>query len=132
MNTQLLCTFTNKEELEETIEKIARCYDITFNSIYILENLDEEGSICCTYNIDVDAEIVEPIPPSTISLHRKKQTNTLYTINALNELVASQNDGKIDKNFQVDWDELKNMILVTQYGELKKIPTRIVEIRKLI
>jgi len=131
MNTQLLCTFCTEDTLEETIERIIRCYEVAFNSVYVLENADEEGALCCTYNIIATAEIREPTPPSTISLHRKKQTNTLYTINALNKLVAEQNDGVVDKTFQVDWNELCNMILVTQYGHLKKINTKIREIRKL-
>ena len=131
MNTQLLCTFCTKDNLEETIESIIKCYEVAFSSIYVLENVDEDDALCCTYNIISDAEIREPIPLSTISLHRKKQTNTLYTINALNKLVAEQNDGVVDKNFQVEWAELRNMILVTQYGHLKKINTKILEIRKL-
>ncbi len=131
MKTQLLCTFTTESELEETVEKIVSCYDIAFDSIYVLENSDEDGALCCTYNVLTESQIREPIPPSTISLHRKKQTNTLYTINALNKLVAEQNDGQPDKNFQVDWTELRNTILVTQYGHLKKINTRIQNIIKL-
>ncbi len=130
MKTQLLCTFCKEDELEEIIQKIVGCYEIAFDAIYILENVDEEGSLCCTYNVVSDAE-TGSIPQSTISLHRKKQTNTLYTINALNKLVEEQNDGQADKNFQVDWTELRNTILVTQYGHLKKINTKIVEIRKI-
>lgn len=131
MRTQLLCTFCKEEELEDTIQTIVGCYKIAFDAIYILENVDEENALCCTYNIVSDAEIKGSIPLSTISLHRKKQTNTLYTINALNLLVEEQNDGQADKSFQVDWTELRNMILVTQYGSLKRINTRIQEIRKL-
>lgn len=131
MNTQLLCTFCTDDTLEETIEKIVACYTIAFDSIYILENVDDPGALCCTYNVDSSVEIKEPIPASTISLHRKKQTNTLYTINALNMLVAEQNDGQTDKSFQVDWTNLNNTILVTQYGHLKKINTKIREIIKL-
>ena len=102
MNTQLLCTFCTEDTLQDTLTRIQECYSIAFGSIYVLENEDEEGSLCCTYNILADERINEPIPASTISLHRKKQTNTLYTINALNKLVAEQNDGNIDRGFQVD------------------------------
>ncbi len=131
IQTQLLCTFCTEDTLEETLKKIIRCYQIAFAAIYILENVDEDGSLCCTYNVIADAEIKGSIPLSTISLHRKKQTNTLYTINALNKLVAEQNDGKVDRHFQVDWTELRNMILVTQYGHLKKINTKIQTIHRL-
>jgi len=131
MQTQLLCTFCTEETLDETITKIIDCYEIAFDAIYILDNMDEPGSLCCTYNIVVASEPRKSIPPSTISLHRKKQTNTLYTINALNKLVAERNDGKVDKNFLINWEDLRNMILVTQYGHLKKIPTKLREIVKL-
>jgi len=38
---------------------------------------------------------------NTISLHRKKITNTLYTINALNELIKTINNGVLDTKYQV-------------------------------
>lgn len=131
IRTQLLCTFTSEDNLDETIEHITSCYAVAFKSIYILENVDEEGELCCTYNVDSDIESRGSLPPSTISLHRKKHTNTLYTINALNKLIAEQNGGEVDKNFQVEWTELRNMILVTQYGHLKRINTKIQEVLKL-
>jgi hypothetical protein len=131
MKTSLLCTFCTDQTLAETIAKIKKSYRIAFDAIYVLENLDNPGSLCCTYNIDADAPVIDPIPPSTISLHRKKQTNTLYTINALNKLVEEQNDGKLDVNFPVNWSELRNMILVTQYGSLKKIRTKLRTIIRL-
>ena len=67
-------------------------------------------------------------PTSTISVHRKKQTNTIYTINALNALIASKNNGIVDKSFKVDWNELKNCIVVTAHGQLKMVRTKLVTI----
>lgn len=131
VRTQLLCTFCTENTLDETVEHIVSCYAVAFNSIYVLENVDEDGELCCTYNVDADVEPRGSIPLSTISLHRKKHTNTLYTINALNKLIAEQNDGEVDKTFQVEWDELRNMILVTQYGHLKRINTKIQQVLKL-
>ena len=61
----------------------------------------------------------------TISLHRKKQSNTLYTINALNEVIRSKNNGILDKKFMVDWDEFQNTLLLTNENGLTKIPTKI-------
>ena len=48
---------------------------------------------------------------NTILLHRKKDSNTLYTINALNDLIKSLNGGIIDTSFKVDWQDYKNCIL---------------------
>lgn len=128
--TQLLCTFCSEETLEETITRIKSCYQVAFNAVYVLENVDDPNALCCTYNIIADAPVNDPIPPSTISLHRKKATNSLYTINALNKLVLEQS-GKVDSQYQVNWSELRNTILVTQYGNLKRIRTKIREIVKL-
>ena len=61
----------------------------------------------------------------TISLHRKKQTNTLYTINALNEVIRSKNGGVLDKSFQVDWSEFQNSLLLTNDSGLNIIRTKI-------
>ena len=74
---------------------------------------------------------------NTISLHRKKETNTLYTLNALNEVVKEQNNGQIDPKFSVDWGPHKNTLLVTykddESGEqfLRRIETRLISIVNL-
>ena len=67
-------------------------------------------------------------PASTISVHRKKQTNTIYTINALNALIAEKNGGLIDKSYKVEWEELKNSVLVTAQGRLKVVKTKMQQI----
>lgn len=129
--TQLLCTFTVEDELDNTLRKIVNTYDIAFDTIYVLQNTDTPCALCCTYNILVGSDIEGDIPPATISLHRKKSTNTLYTINALNLLVADLNNGRMDKRFQIPWEEYRNTILVTAYGKLKIIHTRLDKIVKV-
>jgi hypothetical protein len=131
IKTQLLCTFTTEENLDNTIQSIIKSYKVAFDSIYVLENLEAPGSLCLTYNIDSEYAPQYPLPPSTISLHRKKQTNTLYTINALNKLVQENNNGKLDNKFPVPWDQVKNSILVTTYDQLRRIPTKVKKIVKV-
>jgi len=65
---------------------------------------------------------------NTILLHRKKESNTLYTINALNDLIRSLNSGELDTNYRVNWQDYKNCILLTTGGELKKLDTKVHEI----
>jgi hypothetical protein len=62
---------------------------------------------------------------NTILLHRKKETNTLYTINALNTLIRSLNGGRLNKNFIVEWNNYKNCILLTNGTELRRLDTAI-------
>jgi hypothetical protein len=129
--TQLLCTFSTDDQLDTAIKKIIDTYEIAFNTIYVLENIDAPTSLCCTYNIITTTETNGVLPEATISLHRKKATNTLYTINALNILVAQLNAGKMDREFLVPWEDFKNTILVTAYGSLKRINTKLKRIIKV-
>jgi len=130
MNTHLLCTFTTKEQVQYTLEEIHNTYKLVYNFIYILQNKTNLDELFITYNIDTSYQN-ETSVENTILVHRKKETNTLYTINALNELVREENDGRIDKDFQIDWSQYKNTIIVTNSTGTKKIPTRIFEIIEL-
>ena len=82
----------------------------------------------CTYNVDPANTIDFNDVSGTISLHRKKHSNTLYTINALNELIADFNNGVVDKSFPIPWENFKNMVLVTNSDGLSRINTRIYKI----
>ena len=128
MKSQLLCTFTTKDNLDLTIKEIQDSYTIIFEKIYVLQNEDNIDELLCTYNADntngIDYNSVE----NTISLHRKKHSNTLYTINALNEVIAELNNGVVDSKFIVPWEQFKNMLLVTNSNGLNKINTRIFKI----
>ena len=127
MQTQLLCTFTNKEELQNTLQLIRETYHIVYNYIYVLQNKGNLDELFITYNIDTQYKPEKPLE-DTILVHRKKQSNTLYTINALNELVKEENNGVLDKSFSIDWDKFKNSIIVTNVEGTKKISTRIFEV----
>ena len=128
MKTQLLCTFATKDILEDILEQIESVYEIVFDKIYVLQNEENVNELMCTYNVDATNAVDYNKVPGTISLHRKKFTNTLYTINALNDLIRSLNSGNLDTSFKVNWQDYKNCILLTTGGELKKLDTKIHEI----
>ena len=127
MQNQLLCTFTNKNELQDVLLKIGETYKIVFNFMYVLQNKSNLDELYITYNIDTNFKPDTPLT-NTILVHRKKESNTLYTINALNEMVREENDGVLDRNFVLDWSKFKNTIVVTNSDGTKKIPTRIFEV----
>jgi hypothetical protein len=93
----------------------------------VFQNSNELNQLICTYNVEFIDNYEESII-DTISLHRKKQTNTLYTINALNEVIREKNDGVLDKSYMVDWLEFENTLLLTNEMGLQKIPTKIFQI----
>ena len=131
MRTQLLATFTTKELLDETVDSIKDAYTIVFSKIYVLQNEDNTDELMCTYNVDTQEAVDYNKVKGTISLHRKKHSNTLYTINALNEVVANLNNGVIDSKFVVPWENFKNTLMVTNSEGLNKISTRIYKIIKI-
>ena len=126
MKTQLLCTFTKSNSLTRCVDKIIETYDVLYNKIFVLNNEGNKTELMCTYNIDSSKDI--QILPDTISLHRKKQTNTLYTINALNECIKNSNNGVLDTTFQLNWDSYRNSILVTNDEGLRRIDTSVKEV----
>ena len=130
MNNKLYCTFTTSDNVSSLIDKIQRSYVILFNKIFVLESLDREKTML-TYNVDLGNSNQEFAIGNTILVHRKKQTNTLYTINALNELIKSLNNGVLDKSYSINWDDYRNCILLVQADGYKKIDTKIKEIINL-
>ena len=132
MKTQLLCTFTTKTELDDIVQKIKDAYNIAFKKIYVFQNEDNVKELVCTYNVDLEQGSVDyNAVANTISLHRKKHSNTLYTINALNECIKNLNNGVLDPKFIIPWENFKNTLLVTNAEGLNRIPTRIYKIIKI-
>ena len=131
MKSQLLCTFTNKDNIDNTINEIKNAYDIVFNKIYVLQNENDINELICTYYVSTQGSVDFNVVKATISLHRKKHSNTLYTINALNEVISNLNNGVVDSKFIVPWDEFSNTLLVTNNDGLNRINTRIFKIVKI-
>ena len=122
LNNKLFCTFTTNEGLDSLLEDIQRSYDIMYNKIFVLYIKSNDENVC-TYNVDQGN--INGLPENTIMVHRKKETNTLYTINALNELIKKLNGGVVDTSYKINWLHYKNSILLTQQNELKQLNTKI-------
>jgi len=125
-DTQLLCTFTYQPKVDQTLSEIVETYEVSRDQIFVLKNMREPEELFCTYN--VDNENYNSYLDKTISIHRKKETNTLYTINALNQLILHLNDGVLDKSFPIPWEDYENSLLVTDSGDFSKIDTTLEDI----
>tara|TARA_Y100001938_G_scaffold149454_1_gene236325 strand:- start:1211 stop:1678 length:468 start_codon:yes stop_codon:yes gene_type:complete len=122
LNNKLFCTFTDLENLDSLVEDITSKYTIIYNKMFVLEIVGKDEYVV-TYNVEQGN--VHTIPENTILVHRKKESNTLYTINALNELIKKLNDGVVDTKFRIDWQHYRNCILLTQHNELHQLNTKI-------
>jgi hypothetical protein len=125
LNNRLLATFTTLEGLDDLINNITSKYKILYNKIFVL-HVKSNNEYVCTYNIDQGN--ISGIPENTILVHRKKDSNTLYTINALNELIKELNGGVVNTKFPINWSHYRNTILLTQHNELKQLKTKIYKI----
>lgn len=123
---RLLCTFTLENDLQPTIDNIVSNYNILNGKIFVLQ-MSENLELACTYNIE--SGNLNDLLDNTISIHRRKETNTLYTINGLNFLIKSLNNNILDKNYKVNWEDYSNTaILVTD----KKLILHELQIYKII
>ena len=79
---------------------------------------DSKSELYVTYNVEPDDYSKTP---NTIMIHRKKETNTLYTVNALNAIIKKANNGVLDKKFIINWPSYENSLLLTDGDELRHI-----------
>jgi hypothetical protein len=128
MSNKLFCTFSSEQQLDEILSTIQNKYKIIYNKIFVLYSKSQDEYIC-TYNVEFGN--VSNFLENTILVHRKKESNTLYTINSLNRLIESLNGGVLDTNFKVDWNDYQNCILLTKGAELKRVNTKLFRIIEL-
>lgn len=124
---QLLCTFSNTLDLKNVIGSIFEFYTVYNKCLFVFYNTKEKKDLFITYNILSDFNEF-PKFKNTISIHRKKQTNTLYTLNAMNQIIRDENDGIFDKTFKVNWEYYKDSLILTNEVYVRIIPIKIYDI----
>jgi hypothetical protein len=113
-NTMLLCTFVNSKKfvIAKTISSIIDIFGIK-KEIFQFKTTDPT-KIVLTYNVDNSQDY--DFPKNTLQIHRNKNTNTLYSLNALNKLIAdgAAAEGKDPKDFRINWDNYKDSLIIMQ------------------
>ena len=125
MNNRLFATFTQQDLIEGLINELSSTYSIMYKKMFVLF-IKSTNEYVITYNVEQGN--INTIPENTILVHRKKESNTLYTINALNDLIKKLNNGEIDPTYKIEWQNYKNCVLLTQQGEVKQLNTKIYKI----
>lgn len=127
MKTQLLCTFAHKKDLNLVVDYIISTYILPENKIFVFSSVNDTEELFCTYNIESGTIKGK----NTILVHRKKESNTLYTVNALNSLIRTVNNGILDKSYIIDWQLYKNSILLSTDDEFRRVELVLYKIVKL-
>ena len=118
MRTQLLCTFAHRKDLDLIVDYISKSYTISEKRILVISNAEKSSELYVTYNVEPDDY---KKTPNTIMIHRKKETNTLYTVNALNAIIRKSNNGVLDKKFVINWPIYENSLMLTDGDDIRHI-----------
>ena len=120
---QLLCTFSNAKDFRTVAEEVRKFYEVYSNRVFAFVNAQNLKEIYLTYNV-LNMRKDAPKFPNTILIHRKKQTNTLYTLNAMNRLIEEEH-GCADKTYVVNWKLYENSLIITGDVSIRIIPLKI-------
>lgn len=118
MKNQLLCTFSDKRYIINTIRNILDVYHVNNDKIFIYDIKTRPMEVMCSYNISntMNQEFMD----YTITVHRKKSTNTFYTINALNQLIMEVNNNILDIEYSINWNNYRDMLILINDTILRK------------
>ena len=119
MKPQLLCTFTYVDKLPISIGEIYKAYGVDeVINIRCYNYTRSPNNVICIYNVSIRERRLQ----NTVSINRKRETNTFYSINALNNLICALNNGVLDKTFTIDWSNYKDTLLLSEgHSEYKLI-----------
>lgn len=125
---QLICVFSTEDLIDNSIEMIDKTYEVVYKRIFVL-SIQDSPELICSFNVEKGNTRKQL--PAAMLVHRKKETNTMYTINSLNALIRQENNGVLDTKFSVDWSKYANALLVTSNNELKVLHTKVYQIINL-
>jgi hypothetical protein len=120
----LLMSFSSEDEYKTHLQVIREIYRPD-SSLFVIQNRDNDNEIFITFNTEYNFKT-----PGIIKIHKKRETNTLFSVDSVNEL-SMRTNGKIDKEWSPNWEEYRNSLLLMRDGELAVIPTRLREIIRL-
>lgn len=119
----LLASFIFPERVEWFLSYLEAKFKITKDKVFCYKNLDDESKVIITFKIVTNEGKrlnLKALFPSAIPIHKKG--SALYTINALNKLIESSNEGmkgNIDyKSIKVKWEDYQDKLILTNNNEL--------------
>lgn len=128
MERKLMVSFVLKNKIKKFVNFLYS-NNIT-EKIFILESESQENVWLVSYNIrkNVDLRSLREYGVlNTLSVQRNKESNTLYSINALN-LIITEHSEKLNKSkdeIQMDWSKYTNTVLTLSNGKLNRIETNL-------
>jgi hypothetical protein len=129
LKTQLVCTFVRKHQIEDTLDEISESFSVLNNRVFLIKSINIHNELILSYNVILDS--YKDFLPGSILVHRKTETNTIYTINALNELIMNLNNGILDKKYPIDWQNYKDTMMLKKPDGLKFLNIQTIKVYNL-
>ena len=122
----------SEEEVEMVVQNIVNSVLLTNKYIFVMSDEEDPENRIITYNADGHNSDIREVTGGhfTLRLHRKKKTNTLYTINGLN-LAIQKEHGRTGRDLQLDWEGYRNGILLSKNATLKVIQAKLEQIMEV-
>ena len=121
--TILLASFIFPERLNWFLDYLNNKFGISKDKVFVYKNLDDESKVIVTFkfNLKEGKKInFKALFPSAVLIHKKG--NAIYTINALNKLIESTQEGNVGnidyKTVVINWNNYQNMLILTNNNEL--------------
>lgn len=124
---QFLCTFSDHIKHTNDIDNIIENFDLVDNKIFVFSSTNDPNNIYLTFNVEKNNNLNKKYR-NTISIHRKKETNTLYTLNAMNRLIEDENGGVFDKSYKLSWHLYENSIILINNPGVKIVSIKLLSI----
>ena len=124
-------TTDSDEIIQKEVEFIVENIQLTNKFIFLLRNVEHPTKKILTYNAVTERGKPYNSRLFTMRVHRKKQTNTLYTINALNLAVAKEHGGQKGKHLKIDWEQYRESLLLAVQGKLMVHRVKVSKIYKI-
>ena len=131
MKSILLLSFVSHDNLYDALEQISETLGIQKSQIFVFK-IVQTNDYALTYNLSADKTNIQfnSIYPNTISIHRKKLTNTLYSLNAMNEIIKKENNGVFKRDYNLDWEKYENSLIIIKNGKVKVFETKLIRINQ--
>jgi hypothetical protein len=125
MKKVLLMSITDKDSWLTELQYIREIYIPEKKILVFCNRFDEEDNkVWITFNTKIEYNFKRD---NIVRINRNKDTNTLFSINAINEL-SIRETGKVDKGFIPNWNEFENCLLIKNLTGLAVIPTKLMNI----
>jgi len=128
LGNQLLLRFSSEENVYADVQLIMENMPLADGWLYILRNKLNPNNYYITFNVPRSELATSLKLADVIVVHRKKDYNTIFTINALNQ-IQKQATGldAIDARWPFPFDLYQNCILLYTDEGIDIIPTKIIQ-----